>query len=105
MPLLKFQPSYFRNILSENASQDEVTSANLCEDDSDNDDGDCNCDGDAECEHNEPGVLNKDICMLYAEKERNNKFGACALYVLVGPMLHAANVKITLVTIVVNQII
>jgi hypothetical protein len=92
-------------MLSENASQDEVASANLCEDDSDNGDGDCNCDGDAECEHNEPGVLNKDIYMLYSEKRRDNKFGTCALYILFGPMLHAANVTITLVTIVVNQII
>jgi hypothetical protein len=63
---------------------------------SDNGDGDCNCDGDVEGQHNELRVLNKDICMLYAEKGRDNKFGACAHYALVGPKLHAANVTITL---------
>jgi len=43
--------------------------------------------------------------MLYTEKRQDNKVGACALYILLGPMYHAANVTITLVTIVVNQII
>jgi hypothetical protein len=31
----------YRNILSDNVSEDEVKSANLCEEDSDNNDGDC----------------------------------------------------------------
>jgi len=45
--------------------------------------------------------------LLYSEKRGvgDKKFGACALYVLFGPILHAANVTITLVTIVVNQIV
>jgi hypothetical protein len=29
--------------------------------------------GDAECGHIEPGIVYKDICILYAEEERDNK--------------------------------